>query len=184
MDRKNNMWQYSPAGMCEQFYRDALHAKARGRRVILPTDPGLRKCVKDKLAKHEKLEQAKQYDPIAWKLLLKYPIITDADLRKKIHEQLPNDPTGQQYVFSLVRSRAYKATAFSGAKLKAMTHFMEATTQENQNRHRRLLETIPQIQDLSEMNNRKRALFKKLNARHAALRATWAARKTHSKKKA
>lgn len=158
--------QFTPAARCERYFQDALHAKKHGRQIIYPSDPEVRKCFKQKLSQHEKLEKyerVKQYDPLARKLVLGYPVITDAELRKKIHEKLPNDLSGQQYVYSLVRDRAYRATAFSTAQLHTMTKFMESTTQENQNRHRRRLEKLPKLQAASERNNLRRVLLRKPN---------------------
>lgn len=161
--------QFSMAALCETRFRDALYAIKRGRPIIYPTDPGVRKCVKDKLAKHEKLqkyEQVKHYDTLAKNLILKYPVVTNAEARQKIREKLPNDLTGQQYVFSLIRDKSYKALVFSSAKLQTMTKFMESPTQENQNRHRQRLQKLPKLQTVSERNNLRRVLLRKPSVHH------------------
>lgn len=167
--------------VCDAYAELTKNWKARGIPPLYLKNIDMRRCVemkiKEKISKREAISRVEHYDPIAWSLIQKYPVISDTNLRQKIREKLPNDPNGQRHVYSLVRSRSYKSTAFAGAQLKSMTKFMESTTQENQNTHRHHLETLPKIQAISEMNNRKRALFRKLNARHASLRATWAARK-------
>jgi hypothetical protein len=167
--------------LCEKYAQLEIDYTARGIPVFHAKDPGLRECVKARVkelaATHAAAAQAQPYETIAWTLIRTYPVISDTELRAKIRDKLPNDPDGRRHVFSLVRSRSYKATAFSSAQLKAMTKMMEATKNSNIQKYRERLETLPGIQAASEMNNRKRALFKKLNARHATLRATWAARK-------
>ena len=171
--------------VCDGYAELTKNWKAQGIPPLYLKNIDMRRCVemkiKEKIAKRDAISRVQHYDPIAWSLIQKYPVISDANLRQKIREKLPGDSFGQSHVFSLVRSRSYKATAFAGAQLKSMTKFMEASTQENQDTHRRHLETLPKIQAASEMNNRKRALFKKLNARHASLRAHWTTRKKNKK---
>lgn len=167
--------------VCDGYAELTKNWKAQGIPPLYLKNIDMRRCVemkiKEKIAKRDAISRVQHYDPIAWSLIQKYPVISDANLRQKIREKLPGDSFGQSHVFSLVRSRGYKAMAFSGAKLHAMTKMMESTDEHEINRYHRHLETIPEIQARSEMNNRKRALFRKLNARHASLRARWDASK-------